>query len=489
MSSIKPPVTVTRPVSDCLSVDKPEGITTLRAKGITDDALTLDQVPQGVLTLLAQLQPRTDQALKLGFKPQHVEPQLSPKSIDKKRDAKEGPEPAEQVAMTRVIQPVMKTPTSVLPPQPAPAASAVAQPMQLIPEAPELLQANDDSPLPLQPPQYPSQEAPVVTGVNIQGMPVQGAPSMMPPATDKARSAASPVAGNGAVPLARTASVYAPQPLAPAKGGALNTPQQERVPVNMGLSATGSHPAILGELKVASTAQPAAALPAGNGSLSLPEVGTQAQSNPPFPVPASSMSLVQAALMPKPLPSMMPLAAAPQADTVSTPARALPIEPLTKTAELHTGLPNNLPEPRDQVVLYMIPPTSVPANPAREPAVLGSSGASTFTAEPLVKPEALTDKGPQHYLQVPFAKGDASSMITITKGPADQPQQLLLRPDNADVSGYLGDRLAQVEEPRWRMADSKEREHEHAKGNDQGEQDEEQEEGGQRFFGAQREPV
>lgn len=508
MSSIKPPVTVTRPVSACLSIDKSEDLGTLRAKGVTDDALALDQVPQGVLTLLAQLQPRTDQAFKLGFKPHDFDPQLTAKSIDKKRGAQAVPKPALQGANKRATQPVTQTPcvglpqptvsqqahtqqTSSpvvdlqpaleppLPPQSASETVAVAQPIALTPEAREQLQASDALPVPLQPLQKPAQEVPIVTGADIQAMPSQVAPSIVPHAVYSPRSAASPFAGNGTASM--SASI--------ANAGPSYSAQQERLPVSMGLFATSSHPAFLGGGKVASTAQPTAALSAGIGSLSLPEVSTQAQSNPPFPVSASWMSLMPAALMPKPLPLMMPVAATPQDATMNTPARASQIEPLTQPAELNTGLSSNLPEPRDQVALNTTPPTFVSANPAREPAVLSPSGFSKFTAEPLVKPEALTDKGPQHYLQVPFAKGDASSMITITKTTADQPQPLLLRPDNADISGYLSDRLAQVEEPRWRMADPQEREHEHSKGNHPGEQDEEQEEGGHRFFGAQRELV
>ncbi|CAI3807425.1 hypothetical protein GLGCALEP_04479 [Pseudomonas sp. MM221] len=54
---------------------------------------------------------------------------------------------------------------------------------------------------------------------------------------------------------------------------------------------------------------------------------------------------------------------------------------------------------------------------------------------------------------MPFSKGNAVGLITVSKAGGEYPEQLLLKPDSTSVSSYLSDNLAQVQDPRWRLAD------------------------------------
>lgn len=60
---------------------------------------------------------------------------------------------------------------------------------------------------------------------------------------------------------------------------------------------------------------------------------------------------------------------------------------------------------------------------------------------------------------VPFSKGNAVGLITVSKAGGERPEQLLLNPDSALVSSYLSDNLAQVPDSRWRLADQQGHEH------------------------------
>ncbi|AZC51696.1 hypothetical protein C4K35_4117 [Pseudomonas chlororaphis subsp. piscium] len=100
--------------------------------------------------------------------------------------------------------------------------------------------------------------------------------------------------------------------------------------------------------------------------------------------------------------------------------------------------------------------------------------------EPVQKPEFGMGKGASNYLQVPFNKGDAAGLITISKVGAEYPDQLLLNPNSASIFGHLSDSLAQTPDPRWRLADQQG--HEHGNGHDQERPDEEAEEGNRQAF-------
>lgn len=91
--------------------------------------------------------------------------------------------------------------------------------------------------------------------------------------------------------------------------------------------------------------------------------------------------------------------------------------------------------------------------------VTHSAVAAKPTSEPKPAPEASTAQEGRRYLQVPFSKGNAVGLITVSKAGGERPEQLLLNPDSSLVSSYLSDNLAQVPDPRWRLADQQGHEH------------------------------
>lgn len=96
------------------------------------------------------------------------------------------------------------------------------------------------------------------------------------------------------------------------------------------------------------------------------------------------------------------------------------------------------------------------------------------TAEPNSMPEASIARETKHYLQVPFSKGDAVGLITVSKAGAQGSDQLLLNPGSALVFSCLSDNLAQAPDPRWRLTDQQGHESRH--GHEQQRADEEVEE-------------
>ncbi|MGE8059034.1 hypothetical protein [Pseudomonas sp. NPDC089547] len=102
------------------------------------------------------------------------------------------------------------------------------------------------------------------------------------------------------------------------------------------------------------------------------------------------------------------------------------------------------------------------------------------TPEPKPAPEASTASQARNYLQVPFSKGDAVGLITVSKAGPDRPEQLLLNPSSALVFSHLSDNLAQAPDPRWRLTDQQGHDTRH--GHEQGRPDEEAEgQSGQAF--------
>lgn len=139
---------------------------------------------------------------------------------------------------------------------------------------------------------------------------------------------------------------------------------------------------------------------------------------------------------------------------------------------------------RDQAVAdKLVKPQPPQALPATQPLLLLEKSlhlhhvtrlavAAKPTSEPKSAPEASTAGEGRTYLQVPFSKGNAVSLITVSKAGGERPEQLLLNPDSNSVSSYLSDHLAQVPDPRWRLADQQGHEDRH----EQGRPDEEVEE-------------
>ena len=84
---------------------------------------------------------------------------------------------------------------------------------------------------------------------------------------------------------------------------------------------------------------------------------------------------------------------------------------------------------------------------------------AAFNPPPTGKPEMSAEKAAQPYLQVPFSKGDITGVVTIQKAPADMPQQLLLSPSNAQVSGHLRDGLELAPQTIWQLNEQHEQAH------------------------------
>lgn len=97
--------------------------------------------------------------------------------------------------------------------------------------------------------------------------------------------------------------------------------------------------------------------------------------------------------------------------------------------------------------------------------------AAKATPEAKSAPEVGIARGAEHYLQVPFSKGDAVGLITVSKAGAERPEQLLLNSGSALVLSYLSDNLAQAPDPRWRLTDQQGHESRH--GHEQERPDEE----------------
>ena len=107
------------------------------------------------------------------------------------------------------------------------------------------------------------------------------------------------------------------------------------------------------------------------------------------------------------------------------------------------------------------------------------------TAGPNSAPEASIAREAKNYLQVPFSKGDAVGLITVSKAGAERPEQLLLNPSSALVFSYLSDNLAQAPDARWRLTDQQG--HEFRQGQEPERPDEEVEEPSRQAFRDRRE--
>jgi len=119
-------------------------------------------------------------------------------------------------------------------------------------------------------------------------------------------------------------------------------------------------------------------------------------------------------------------------------------------------------------------PLPLQEKPLHLPTVARLAVPPRATPEPNSAPDLSTAKGVSNYLQVPFSKGDAVGLITVSKAGAERPEQLLLNPSSALVFSHLSDNLAQAPDPRWRLTDQQGHEPRH--GQEQERPDEEAEE-------------
>lgn len=126
-------------------------------------------------------------------------------------------------------------------------------------------------------------------------------------------------------------------------------------------------------------------------------------------------------------------------------------------------------------------PQALPAQPLSVPEKSSYLNQPTRVAVPAKAaagansaPEASIAREAKNYLQVPFSKGDAVGLITVSKAGAERPEQLLLNPSSALVFSYLSDNLAQAPDARWRLTDQQG--HEFRQGREPERRDEEVEE-------------
>ena len=331
MSIVRPPAAQFRPVRDLLASEEPGNKDQSR---VSDDRDALDELPQGALILLAQLQPSRELPLRL--------------SLAALRSGA-----GTESTLGKVSE---------------------AQPMHL----------------PMQQPSVPSS-----------------------PALVNARLALT-----HRLPI--TAQVFVQAPIA----SALATPDQAAADA----SAEQKAPLSSTRLPLAIPTQ----VPGQTAVASAPTASDQAVADTPAEQkpPLSSTRLPLA--MPAHVPDQTAVASAPLASgqpvgdrliKQETP-QALPAQPLPVLAKSS----------------YLNQPTRV-AVPAKA------------TAGPNSAPEASIAREAKNYLQVPFSKGDAVGLITVSKAGAERPEQLLLNPSSALVFSYLSDNLAQAPDARWRLTD------------------------------------
>lgn len=194
----------------------------------------------------------------------------------------------------------------------------------------------------------------------------------------------------------------------------------------------------------------------------------------PPPEPSSPARLAQAARMPisAQVPVQVFVASAP-----ATPDRAgvdvlaeqkAPLSSIRLPFAVHTQVLDRVAVPSapwasdqaaadrvKQETLQALPmqPLLLQEKPLHLPPVTRLAVPPRATPEPNSAPDLSTAKGVSNYLQVPFSKGDAVGLITVSKAGAERPEQLLLNPSSALVFSHLSDNLAQAPDPRWRLTD------------------------------------
>ena len=142
------------------------------------------------------------------------------------------------------------------------------------------------------------------------------------------------------------------------------------------------------------------------------------------------------------------------------------------------------PEPPQAIADRLVQQEASQALPALPLPMLGKSSyfkhptrlsvPAKATPEPNSAPEVSTARGAANYLQVPFSKGDAVGLITVSKARAERSEPLLLSPSSASIFTHLSDNLAQAPDPCWRLTDQQGHESRH--GREQAQPDEEVEE-------------
>ncbi|PNA80040.1 hypothetical protein C1Y33_12475 [Pseudomonas sp. FW305-76] len=362
MSIVSPPVAAARPVKDLLPGDEPDH---KNQPLVSEDRHELDEMPQGVLVLLTQLQPLREVSSKLSLAALRVgggaEPRVAKASVD------------------QAVQPSVKQPLASSSPAPGDARLAL--------------------------------------------------PATRPLATAPARVLAQAPASSVPAMPDRAADVLL-------KHKALLSATQAKVPVQIPTSApVQPFAAVLGQA-------PVVRAPAASDQTAADASVQQKVASSATQLPVAAQALVQA----------------PVASALTAPDQAV----------------------ADRLVKQETP-QALPAQPlplldkaSHSHHVEKSAAPAKATREPKPAPEASIAKEGKNYLQVPFSKGDAVGLITISKAGAERPEQLLLNPSSALVFSHLSDNLAQAPDPRWRLTDQQG--NEPRQGHGQGRADEEAEE-------------
>lgn len=460
MTSIKPPMAVSRSVNVRLSCDKPDDVLKVRATTAHKKGVELDEMPQGVLALLAQLQPLPAEALKLAIGPLSAGQQVVPKAsgmaiatmaaarIDLGHQRTSGQHSS--VAVSKTAAAVIQA-TSV----PIAAATQVAI---------ELGREVVTTPAP----KYQAGVAPINAPITDKVGMIEASDKPL-----KKRVMPSPPDAF----LLTEAQLWAAKPK-----NRLSVPTVDSAPLAKREKVETASVNVTSAVPARVSAQPVPAMVMPVLKQALPALQSVT------PIAPAVVSLVQTLMVSRnerttatAEPSLVTLSVSTAAPVLSAKevnvelsARALDSDPSAAALETPTAFVSAMPMPDKSL---RQPLAQLPATGA-QPATQGS-----------VKPEVISEKGPQNYLQVPFAKGESAAVITITKAAPDQfqPHQLVMRTDNVDVSGYLRDNLLQLDEPRWQLAEQQDREQGDSRRQD--EREEEFEENAQSLFHAKREPA
>ncbi|WMI97559.1 hypothetical protein RBU55_18510 [Pseudomonas chlororaphis subsp. aurantiaca] len=490
MNVMRPAVGAACSAKAALSGDKPgEKI----KPPIPQKHVELDELPQGVLSLLAQLQPLHESALKLS---------LAPLGIGKKVEAKAAAERTD----TPRIEALRKQPTVEVGQVPAQLPMTISVPVPVPFSVSRLAAATPQSAATVVRPERPIPPMDKAAAVP----PSPQAAAVVQPQVKVEQTPLTPVAlGAGMdtkLPPRAKAEKAAPAEAAP--GPRLEAAAQPRekakksapAEVALGLRAeTAIQPPVKVEKKmlvepVLSHRLDIAVAPpqAKAESVMLRQLTVGPQVDAVLKVLTKTTAAVPGVVT-----KGHQKAGAPQ---VITPAPALPAQQVTQVAptvmlpvtDLASGADVtqvDIPETASIDTLQSVPAQPLPVSDKTPRAVVAPppAGQPQVVADPQAKPEVRFDGGPQQYLQVPFSKGEATGLITVTKAGAEHSQQLLLSPNNSGVANHLSDSLAHLNAPLWRLADQQHREQRGSRYPD--DQDDTAEEGTQQALPVERDSV
>jgi len=403
-----------------------------------EDALQLDELPQGVLALIAQLQPlpatvlapaplalsvsqriditavkdKLDDGLRpagvaaavIGPAPSTASSASTPGQVERATVLAAGkPDAHSQVAFLQALAAALvrqPAPDGAARSEPEGVAAPVADPLDSVAASQQPLLGNSQFELP---------SAPVLQA------------SVAPGAMTTAMRAAAQVAAQSihGMPAAGQPPAVAP----PGKGQAQAVQVVQKPGTALGTQA-----------KEAAVAKPASLEGAGAGSVAT--LGPLLQQPQP---PAQGQAM----------PSALPVTDNAQPSPSGSSSLSASVEARQRRREGERGVAD---------VLVETPQVQKGQAPAAGAAQLQNTPPGPFTTAGMASGEGALQPGNGDtarpgYLQVPFNKGEASGVITVSKAAADQPQMLLLSPSNAQTSSVLSDSLAQLQDPRWQLSD------------------------------------